>query len=397
MPSVKLEASRDLEALLVKDEREHVAEAGLVVHDQQARLAHAAPAVRTSERSESGRPGRAGQQDGDGRSLARAATPRRSRRRGLPRSCRTIAIPSPVPPSNAVEKGVKRRESSSSLIPRPVSVNRMRIPGVLLASDDGQLPARRHRVDGVLGDVVDDLPDLVPVSGDRRGARLARRLRSACASETSSERRKRSMTSTTVLATSKSATRRSCGRTKRRKSSRILERRFDSETMISMSRRSADPTFSSLESTCTEPEIEASGLRISCAMPGRELADGRELRVEARLPLELLQLRQVLEEQKRPLLALGVLQQPQREPERPAARCRARSRSRPGRSRDPGRAPGSRPSPRRSGSRRPRAGVPGARAGSTPSSCPPARFRNVTRCCASVVIRPEDIVAMTLP
>ena len=40
---------------------------------------------------------------------------------------------------------------------------------------------------------------------------------------------------------------------------------------------------------------------------------------------------------------------------------------------------------------------PGARAGSTPRSSPPARFRNVTRCCASVVMRPEDIVAMTLP
>ena len=37
--------------------------------------------------------------------------------------------------------------------------------------------------------------------------------------------------------------------------------------MISIRRLSAEPTESSLESTWTEPEIDASGLRISWAMP----------------------------------------------------------------------------------------------------------------------------------
>jgi hypothetical protein len=48
---------------------------------------------------------------------------------------------------------------------------------------------------------------------------------------------------------------------------------------------------------------------------GRELADRGELRVEPRLPFELLHLGQVLEEEERPLLVPGVLQDPAREAE----------------------------------------------------------------------------------
>ena len=124
-----------------------------------------------------------------------------------------------------------------------------------------------------------------------------------CASETSSESRKSSRTSRILPATSKTATRRSCGRTKRRNSSRISERRLDSETMISIRRRSAEPTESSFESTWTEPEIDASGLRISCAMPAASSPTAASCSLNRRLALELLHLGQVLEDDERAVLA----------------------------------------------------------------------------------------------
>src|SRR5262249_24901069 len=113
-----------------EDEREHVSQARFVIHDQQSRFAHTAPAVRTSERSPA-----CLRVDRGSRTVMVVPSPGRDSA-SIDPPCsstifRTIAMPRPVPPSKAVEKGVNSRESSSSLMPRPVSVNRTRYQGPL--------------------------------------------------------------------------------------------------------------------------------------------------------------------------------------------------------------------------------------------------------------------------
>ncbi len=66
---------------------------------------------------------------------------------------------------------------------------------------------------------------------------------------------------------SNSAGRFSCGFTKRRKSAIDLFSRSDSRRMIDIRRCSCGESASDFRSTCTEPAMAASGLRISWAMP----------------------------------------------------------------------------------------------------------------------------------
>ena len=97
------------------------------------------------------------------------------------------------------------------------------------------------------------------------GGAISRRI--SWRSCSSGEFARRSRVSERLAATSNSAARFSCGRTKRRKSEIDLLSRSDSFSTIDISRCSCGVSDFEFLSTCTEPAIAASGLRISWAMP----------------------------------------------------------------------------------------------------------------------------------
>ena len=190
-------------------------------------------------------------------------------------------------PVESRREGLKTRARSSASCRARCREKLIAIPGPVLAARHGERAAPGIARDGVARDVLDDLPDLVGVAGDLRRRRHDVELEVMRVGVISSLWPKRSIASgrRRRRRTSRSGAG-EAGRN-RRKSSRIFESRFDSAVMISMSRRSGRARRDiSAASTCTDPEIDASGLRISCAIPAASEPTAGELLPRSRLALE---------------------------------------------------------------------------------------------------------------
>ncbi len=147
-------------------------------------------------------------------------------------------------------------------MPRPLSAKMMWYEAVVDGRANGEHAAVRHGLHGVAREVPEDLADLVGVADDGEGRR--RDLAADPVVRVSSgEFASRSRVSARLAATSNSTARFSCGRTKRRKSEIDLFSRSDSLSTIDISRCSCGVSDFEFFSTCTDPAMAASGLRIS--------------------------------------------------------------------------------------------------------------------------------------
>src|ERR1019366_4927051 len=262
---------RDAVARFLEKDREHIPDAGLVIDDEKAGAVFGRH--ETSVVARSGAAGALAPCAGPARgSEMETVVPRPgvvSTRIAPPCSSTirwTIARPSPVPPGKLWAKGVKRRSRSSAVIPWPSSANDTLQWFPRRCAETVSVPPpgiAASALRATFQKIWRSCPGSAWTTTDGGSKSCTTRWRE----EISSPCARSVRTSARAAGASTGSTARSFGRTYLRKSSRIVDRRCDSATTISMSFCSGDPGEDELFRTWTDPEIEARGLRISCAIP----------------------------------------------------------------------------------------------------------------------------------